>query len=82
MKYSKRVQEEVVHDMNIVFDRRTRDSEEMCNAADYAKDDTCDRCPWSVFDALGCLDAAEMLEDERVIACGFMAAVAELGTNH
>jgi hypothetical protein len=82
MTYSKRVQVEVVHEMNIVFERCTRGSAEMCNAADYAKDDTCDRCPWSVFAALGCLDVAEMFEDERVIACGFMAAIATLGTNH
>jgi len=82
MKYSKRVQEEVVHDMNIVFERRTFDNEEMCNAAKLARDGTCTRCPWSVFEEHGCMAVEGLPEDERVIACGFMAAIVALGTNH
>lgn len=41
----------------------------------------CGQCPWGMFGHCGKV-VDHLSEDERIIACGFMMAIAELGTDY
>jgi hypothetical protein len=77
MEYNDKVKAAVPAEMEAVHSKRLHLSKPMCNAVPG----NCKTCPWDIYDA-GCARVAGMTDDdERALACCFMAAIAELGTD-
>jgi hypothetical protein len=77
MEFSAKIKAAVPPEMEFVYDRRLTTDYLMCEAVS----DDCAMCPWNVYD-YGCASAHGLPKDERALACCFMQAIAELGTNY
>jgi sulfatase maturation enzyme AslB (radical SAM superfamily) len=78
MEFGAKVKATVPENMEAIYDRHL-DHHDMCETTS----DDCQDCPWDMYGEVGCARVAVMAdEDERALACCFMQAIAELGTNY
>jgi len=78
MEFSAKVKAAVPNEMESVYNNRLHLSNPMCDAVPG----NCRTCPWDIYD-VGCARVAAMADDdERALACCFMQAIADLGTNY